>query len=182
MPQPLPPPFQLSRLSVGDGQKNVDSGGRPRQTLVASRILVVQASRRRAVPRFLPCQSNIRVCGALRLVVLQWQCHGWDACPSWQWHRTGSRWSPVRTLPVAPLWCDLGFFPNSHGNKAAANLRPDFVRTTRSKEDVRHVWIQRAESVTGEAIVGRWNSNHLPVKGGAVHDFRKLSLPKHLDD
>ena len=22
---------------------------------------------------------------------------------SWQWHRTGSRWSPVRTLPVAPL-------------------------------------------------------------------------------
>ena len=26
------------------------------------------------------------------------------SCPSWQWHRTGSRWSPVRTLPVAPLW------------------------------------------------------------------------------
>ena len=22
-------------------------------------------------------------------------------------HRTGYRWSPVRTLPVAPLWCDL---------------------------------------------------------------------------
>ena len=38
--------------------------------------------------------------------------------------RTGSRWSPVRTRPVAPLWCDLGFFPNSRGNKAAANLRP----------------------------------------------------------
>ena len=46
------------------------------------------------------------------------------SCPSWQWHRTGSRWSPVRTLPVAPLWCGLGFFPNSRGNKAAANLRP----------------------------------------------------------
>ena len=46
------------------------------------------------------------------------------SCPSWQWHRTGSRWSPVRTLPVAPLWCDLGFVPNSRGNKAAANLRP----------------------------------------------------------
>ena len=30
----------------------------------------------------------------------------------------------VWTLPVAPLWCDLGFFPNSRGNKAAANLRP----------------------------------------------------------
>ena len=44
--------------------------------------------------------------------------------PSWQWHRTGSRWFPVRTLPVAPLWCDLGFFPNSRGNNAAANLRP----------------------------------------------------------
>ena len=34
------------------------------------------------------------------------------SCPSWQGHRTRSRWSPVRTLPVAPLWCDLGFFPN----------------------------------------------------------------------
>ena len=26
-----------------------------------------------------------------------------------QWHRTGNRWSPVPTLSVAPLWCDLGF-------------------------------------------------------------------------
>ena len=42
------------------------------------------------------------------------------SCPSWQWHRTGSRWFPVRTLPVAPLWCGLGFVPNSQGNKAAA--------------------------------------------------------------
>ena len=46
------------------------------------------------------------------------------SCPSWQWHRTGSSWSPVRILPVAPLWCDLGFAPNSRDNKAAANLRP----------------------------------------------------------
>ena len=30
------------------------------------------------------------------------------SCPSWQWHRTGYCWSPVRFLPVAPLWCDLG--------------------------------------------------------------------------
>ena len=30
------------------------------------------------------------------------------SCPSWQWHKTGYRWSPVRTIPVAPLWCDLG--------------------------------------------------------------------------
>ena len=36
----------------------------------------------------------------------------------------GFRWFPVRTLSVAPLWCDLGFVPNSRGNKAAANLRP----------------------------------------------------------
>ena len=49
------------------------------------------------------------------------------SCPSWQWHRTGSRWSPVRTLPVAPLWCDLGFVPNSSGNKAAANICPNFI-------------------------------------------------------
>ena len=44
------------------------------------------------------------------------------SCPSWQWHRTGSRWSPVRTLLVAPLWCDLGFVAIK--NKAAANLHP----------------------------------------------------------
>ena len=42
---------------------------------------------------------------------------------------TGSCWSPVQTLPVAPLWCDLGFFPNSRGNKAAANLRPNMVHS-----------------------------------------------------
>ena len=39
------------------------------------------------------------------------------SCPSWQWHRAVSSWFPVRTLPVAPLWCDLGFFPNSRGNR-----------------------------------------------------------------
>ena len=41
-----------------------------------------------------------------------------------QWNRTGSRWSPVRTLPVVPLWCGLGFILNSRGNKAAANFCP----------------------------------------------------------
>ena len=39
-------------------------------------------------------------------------------------YRIGSCWSPVQTLPVAPLWCDLGLVPNSCGNKAAANLSP----------------------------------------------------------
>ena len=61
--------------------------------------------------------------------------------PSWQRHRAGCRWSPVRTLPlppvafatVAPLWCqcDLArdaasqerLLLNSHGIKTAANLR-----------------------------------------------------------
>ena len=54
-------------------------------------------------------------------------------CLSWQWHRTGSRWSPVRTLPVAPLWsrCDLGY---SHGIKAAANLRP--TKTVRARNSI----------------------------------------------
>ena len=57
---------------------------------------------------------------------VNWHNHGSTmivrmSCPSC---RAGSRWSPVRTLPVAPLWCDLGFVPNSRGNKAAANLRP----------------------------------------------------------
>ena len=54
------------------------------------------------------------------------------SCPSWQRHRTGSRWSPVRTLPVAPLWCDLGFFPNSRGNKPAANLPPTDLHVSRA--------------------------------------------------
>ena len=48
-------------------------------------------------------------------------------CYIWQWHRNGSSWSPVRTPPVAPLWCDLGFVPNSLGNKAAAILRPIYA-------------------------------------------------------
>ena len=51
------------------------------------------------------------------------------SCPSWQWHRTGYSWSPVQTLPGAPLWCDLGFFLNSSGNEAAENLHPTRVRT-----------------------------------------------------
>ena len=25
-----------------------------------------------------------------------------------EWHRTGYSWWPVQTLPVTPLWCDLG--------------------------------------------------------------------------
>ena len=28
----------------------------------------------------------------------------------------------------APLWCELGFVPDSRGNKAAANLRPEMVK------------------------------------------------------
>ena len=46
------------------------------------------------------------------------------SCPSWQWHRSGSSWSPVLYLPVAPLWCDLGFFPNSRGNKSCCEPPP----------------------------------------------------------
>ena len=46
------------------------------------------------------------------------------SCPSWQWHRTGHSWSPVQTLPAAPLWCDLGLVQNSCDKKAAANLCP----------------------------------------------------------
>ena len=48
------------------------------------------------------------------------------SCPSWQWHRAGYSWSPVRTLPVALLWCNLGLrslLLNSRGNKAVATPR-----------------------------------------------------------
>ena len=43
-------------------------------------------------------------------------------------------WSPVRTLPVAPLWCDRGFVPNSLGDKAAANLRPKYSKIAASRQ------------------------------------------------
>ena len=51
------------------------------------------------------------------------------SCPSWQWHRIASRWFSDRTLPVAPLWCDLGIVPNSLGNKTAENPRPTVTVT-----------------------------------------------------
>ena len=57
--------------------------------------------------------------------IWSWHCMLWGiSCPSWQWHRIGSSWSPVWTLLVVPLWCDLGFVAKSCGNKAAANLLP----------------------------------------------------------
>ena len=78
------------------------------------------------------------------------------SCPSWQWHRTGSRWSPVRTLLVVPLWCDLEFFPNSRGNKAAANLRPIMplysrviIAPPKMSDALNHqVWCRGCELVT----------------------------------
>ena len=43
----------------------------------------------------------------------------------------------VRTLPVAPLWCDLGFVPDSRGNKAAANLRlSEMVQTSLAEKEL----------------------------------------------
>ena len=48
-----------------------------------------------------------------------------DVLSKLAWHRTGSSWFPVETLQVAPLWCDLGFFQNSSGNKAVVNLHPE---------------------------------------------------------
>ena len=44
-------------------------------------------------------------------------------CPSWQRHRTWYSQSLVRTLPVAPLWCDMGCcYRTVVVIKAAANL------------------------------------------------------------
>ena len=68
------------------------------------------------------------------------------SCPSWQWHRTGSCWFPVQTLPVALLWCDLGFVPNSGGNKTAENLSP--------------------------AVQTQWQSLPALSRKGAVYDLR----------
>ena len=43
-------------------------------------------------------------CWAFRLIIhvhIGMSCPSW---PSWQWHRTGSSWSPVRTLQSGGLW------------------------------------------------------------------------------
>ena len=50
--------------------------------------------------------------------------------------------SKVRTLPVAPLWCDLGFFTTSRGNKAAANLRPkgDLLNWASESRVIKQLW------------------------------------------
>ena len=72
----------------------------------------------------------------------------WGAWPAW-WEVNklsiccksarkciGGRWGEGHqiesyiTLPVAPLWCDLGFFPSSRGNKAAVNPRPNMLCST----------------------------------------------------
>ena len=72
--------------------------------------------------------------------------------------RVWSSWSSVWTLPVAPLWCDLGFVPNSRGNKAAANLRPmlclswnllpDWSLTNRlsPEKELFELWLQNSTS------------------------------------
>ena len=66
-------------------------------------------------------QARIQLCAAMSLpkscpspgrrgpVVLALASEGMS-CPSRQWHRAGYRWSPVRTLLVAPLWCDMGLW------------------------------------------------------------------------
>ena len=43
------------------------------------------------------------------------------------------QYNPSVIFPVAPLWCDLGFFPNSRGYKAATNLRPNSQLSESSK-------------------------------------------------
>ena len=92
-----------------------------------------------------------------------------DVLSKWQWHRIGSRWSPVRTLPVAPLWCDLGFVPNSRGNKAAANLRPLQQPLTESLKVVflcfaGMLWWVGKENLNSGAILKdfKWPSFNLP--------------------
>ena len=96
------------------------------------------------------------------------------SCPSWQWHRAGSRWSPVRTLPVAPLWCDLGFVPNSRGNKAAANLRP----TNSAKETNCSIWRRTALGpFTIHSVVSLFRLPLLPLLSLVILRPRPRPLP-----
>ena len=82
------------------------------------------------------------------------------SCPSWQWHRTGtplvSSSNPTGGAALAPLWCDLEFFPNSRGSKAAANLRPIMplysrviIAPPKMSDALNHqVWCRGCELVT----------------------------------
>ena len=54
-----------------------------------------------------------------------------DVCPSWQWHRTGNRWFPVRTLQVAPLWCDLG-----HSSRTVAVIKLRRISASLLRDEV----------------------------------------------
>ena len=45
------------------------------------------------------------------------------SCPSWQWHRTGSRWSPVRTLLRAYWWRPCGVTWDSSQTGVVIRLR-----------------------------------------------------------
>ena len=67
------------------------------------------------------------------------------SCPSWQRHRTGYGWLPVRTLPVAPLWCDLGFC-----SQIVAVLKLQWTPTFR-----RIVWLLETQTANG-ASIGLW--------------------------
>ena len=53
-------------------------------------------------------------------------------------------------LSVAPLWCDLGFVPNSRGNKAAANPRPT-RGVTRTHSDILTSTLQRLSAACTHA-------------------------------
>ena len=49
---------------------------------------------------------------------------------------------------VAPLWCDLGFVPNSRGNKAVANLRPIVITDQRWQDELQFsIWRFFGQSV-----------------------------------
>ena len=58
----------------------------------------------------------------------------------------------ILTLPVAPLWCDLGFVPYSRGNKAAANLRPIYIYM--------HIYI-KVSYITGYMAATLWLQRYI---------------------
>ena len=116
--------------------------------------------------------SSKGICSWLLAAGQQGKNYEGMSCPSWQRHRTGSRWSPVRTLPVVPLWCDLGFVPNSRGNKAAANLRPmkkQFGQLWRSS--IYQLRLFLSLSTTRKILMIRW-----PNPTGKLRELLKLQI------
>ena len=109
------------------------------------------------------------------------------SCQSWQWHRTEYRWSPVRTLLVAPLWPGVTvwpgiLFPNSRGHvinlKLKAETRDHDRRGTRNDPDIQVVsygWPRPPAAARSDSGPGKSTTNLAP-SDSKFRSFQTISI------